>query len=133
MYTYTYIGARWRSWLRHSATSWEVAGSIPDVVVGIVHRRNPSGRTIALRATQPLTEMSTRYISWGIKWLVRRVDNLITFMCLNLLVPSGPVHACTGITLPLYIYIYIYICVCVCVCVCMCVCVCVRKISLMNL
>jgi hypothetical protein len=28
---------------------------------------NPSGRTVALGLTQPLTEMSTRYISWGVK------------------------------------------------------------------
>ena len=26
---------------------------------------NPSGRTMALGSTQPLTEMSTRCISWG--------------------------------------------------------------------
>jgi len=26
---------------------------------------NPSGRTMALVSTQPLTEMSTRCISWG--------------------------------------------------------------------
>jgi hypothetical protein len=28
---------------------------------------NPSDRTIVLGSTQPLTEMSTRDISWGIK------------------------------------------------------------------
>ena len=28
-------GTRWRSWLRHCATSWKVAGSIPDGVIGI--------------------------------------------------------------------------------------------------
>ena len=31
------------------------------------HRHNPSGRTMALGLTQPLTEMSTRNISWGVK------------------------------------------------------------------
>jgi len=30
-------GTRWRSWLRHCATSRKVAGSIPDGVVGIFH------------------------------------------------------------------------------------------------
>ena len=30
-------GPRWRSWLRHCATSQKVAGSIPDVVIGIFH------------------------------------------------------------------------------------------------
>jgi len=30
-------GTRWRSWLRHRATSRKVAGSIPDAVIGIFH------------------------------------------------------------------------------------------------
>ena len=60
-------GRLWRSWLGHCATSRKVAGSILDGVVGIIHWHNPSGRTEALGLTQPLTEMSTRYISWGIK------------------------------------------------------------------
>jgi len=30
-------GTRWRSWLRHCATSRKVAGSIPDVVTGFFH------------------------------------------------------------------------------------------------
>ena len=30
-------GTRWRSWLRHGATSRKVAGSIPDGVIGIFH------------------------------------------------------------------------------------------------
>jgi len=58
-------GTRWCSWLRHWATSRKVAGSIPDGVFGIFHWHNPSGRTMALGMTQPLTEMSTRSISWG--------------------------------------------------------------------
>jgi hypothetical protein len=56
-------GPRWRSWLRHCATNWKVAGSIPDGV--IFHWHNPFGRTMAVGSTQPLTEMSTRNISWG--------------------------------------------------------------------
>jgi len=58
---------RWRSWLRHCATSRKVACSIPDGVTGNFHRHNPSGRTLALELTQPLTEMSTRNVSWGVK------------------------------------------------------------------
>ena len=58
---------RWRSWLRHWASSWKVAGSIPDVVTGILHWRDPCGRTMALWLTQPLTEMSTRNVSWEVK------------------------------------------------------------------
>jgi len=56
-----------RSWLRHYATRLKVAGSIPDGVSGIFHWHNPSGRTRALGSTQPLTEMSTRNFSWGVK------------------------------------------------------------------
>jgi hypothetical protein len=41
--------------------------SIPDGVIGIFHWHNPSGRTMALESTQPLTEMSTRNISWEVK------------------------------------------------------------------
>jgi hypothetical protein len=52
-------------WLRHCATNQEVVGSIPDGVTGIFHCHNPSGLTVALGSTQPLTEMSTRNISWG--------------------------------------------------------------------
>ena len=40
---------------------------------------NPSGRTMALRSTQPLTELSTRNIFCGIKATVPRTDNLTTF------------------------------------------------------
>ena len=61
------MAMRWRSWLRHCATSRKVVGSIPDDVIGIFHRHNPSGRTVALGLIQPLTEMSTRNISSGVK------------------------------------------------------------------
>jgi len=60
-------GTRWRSWLRHSAISQKVAGSIPDGITGIFQLRNPSGRTMALGLTQLLTEMSTRNICWWVK------------------------------------------------------------------
>jgi hypothetical protein len=66
---------RWRSWLRHCATNRKVAGSIPDGVIGIFHWHNPFDRTMTLGSTQPLTEMSTRNISWPLP----RADNLTTF------------------------------------------------------
>ena len=47
---------RWRSWLRHCTSSWKVAVSIPDEG----HLINPSGRTLALWSTPPVTETSTR-------------------------------------------------------------------------
>ena len=51
--------------LRCCATNRKVAGSIPDGVIGIFHWHNPADRTMAMGSTQPLTEMSTRRISWG--------------------------------------------------------------------
>jgi hypothetical protein len=54
---YTDCGTRWRSCLRHCATSRKFAGSIPDGVIGNFHWQNPSGLTVALRSTQPLKEM----------------------------------------------------------------------------
>ena len=99
---------RWRSWLRHCATSRKVAGSITDSVVGISHWHNPSGRTMALGFTQPLTEKSTRNISWGVKaagaygWPYHlHVPNVLKSGSLNLLESSGSVQACKGIALPL--------------------------------
>ena len=47
------------------ATSSKVAGSIPDGFIEVFNWRNPSGRTIALGLTRPLTEMSTRNNSCG--------------------------------------------------------------------
>jgi hypothetical protein len=52
-------------WLRYCATNRKVAGSISDGVIGIFHWHNPSDRLMTLGSTQPLTEMSTRCISWG--------------------------------------------------------------------
>jgi hypothetical protein len=60
-------GTRWRSCLRHCAKNRKVAGLIPDGVIWIFHWHNPSGRTMALRSTQPQIEISTRNISWGVK------------------------------------------------------------------
>ena len=52
--------------LRHcGATSWKYAGSIPDGVTGIFRWHDPSGRTVDLGLTWPLTEMSTRNIYLG--------------------------------------------------------------------
>jgi hypothetical protein len=56
-------GTQWASWLRHRATRRKVAVSIPYDVIGIfIDIILP-----ALGSTQPLTEMSTRNISWGVK------------------------------------------------------------------
>ena len=51
-------------WLSCCTTNPNVAGSIPDGVIGNFHGHYPSDRTMVLGSTQPLTEMSTRIISW---------------------------------------------------------------------
>jgi len=53
------VGARCGA-LRHKPGGGG-AGSIPDGVTGIFHRHNPSGRTIALGSTQPLTNEYQEY------------------------------------------------------------------------
>ena len=50
----------WGTW----ATSRKVVCSIPDGVFGNFYWHNPSGRIMVLGLTQPLTEMSTKNISW---------------------------------------------------------------------
>jgi len=42
--------------------------------------QNPSDRTVALGSTQPLTEMSTRSIFWGLRRPVHKADNLTTIL-----------------------------------------------------
>jgi hypothetical protein len=60
-----YWGTAVAQWLRYCVTNQKVAGSIPDGVMEFFIDINPSDRTMALGSTQPLTEMSTRSISWG--------------------------------------------------------------------
>ena len=54
-YIYIYMGIAVAQWLRCCATNRKIAGSIPAGV---------TGSFMALGSTQPLTEMSTRSISW---------------------------------------------------------------------
>ena len=95
-------GTRWCSRSRHCATSRKVAGSIPDGVIGIFPSHNPSGRTVALGSTQPLTEMSTRNISWGVKGgRCVGLTNLTPSCadCLEIWEPQHPgtLRACSGL------------------------------------
>ena len=57
----------WRSWYRHYATIPKVAGSIPVVVIGIFIEIIIPAVLWPWGSTQPLTEMSTRNIFWGVK------------------------------------------------------------------
>jgi len=57
MYMYMYISLRYKP---------EVHGFDSRLChCNFFNWHNPSGRTMPLRLTQPLTEMSTRNISWG--------------------------------------------------------------------
>ena len=42
-------------------------GSVHDMVTGIFHSLNPTGRSMPLEPIHLLTEMSTRSISLGVK------------------------------------------------------------------
>jgi hypothetical protein len=41
-------------------------GSISDGATGIFRELNPSGCTVALGSSQPVAELRTRLISWGL-------------------------------------------------------------------
>jgi hypothetical protein len=58
-------GTQWRSWWRHCTTIHKVAGSIPHGVIGIFY--NPSGPTKAVGSIPPLTDVSIKKISGGVK------------------------------------------------------------------
>ena len=90
------------------ATNRKVAGSIPCNVTEVSNRLNPSGRTLDLGSTQPLTETNIRGVSWGVKTngvYSRQPYHLhvsIVFISdsLDLLGSSGPVQPCRGIAVP---------------------------------
>ena len=65
---------------------------------------------MALGSTQPRTEMSTRFISWGKGGRCVRLTTLPPSCAvvmksgnLNFLEPSGPLQACNGTALPFLI------------------------------
>ena len=99
---------RWRSWLRHCATSQQVACSIPDVVIGIfcdLILRPHYGPEVDSASNRNEYQ---GYLLGDIR-PVLRADNLTTFMCRlswnsgspDLLEPSGPVQACLCFALSL--------------------------------
>jgi len=93
------------------ALRYKAVVSIPDGFIAIFHWWNPSGFTMALGSTQPVTKMSTRNISWGLKvtsaygWHPYHLHMLIVMKSgsLNLLKPSGTAQASTGVSVTIYL------------------------------
>jgi hypothetical protein len=105
-------------WLRYCATNQKVTVSIPDGVMEFFIDVNPSDHTMALGSTQPLTEISTRCISWGKCGRCLRLTTLWSSCAvvkksgsLNLLETSGPLQACNGtaLSLPLPLWVCMWV------------------------
>jgi hypothetical protein len=94
------------------ATSRKVAGSSPDeVIVFFFSLHNPSGLSMVLRLTQPLTEMSTRKCFWGVergrRLRLTTSQQSVSRLCgkcgiLNISQPYRPERPITGIALLFY-------------------------------
>lgn len=61
-----------------SASSWKVAVSNSDAIIGIFHRRNPSGPTMVLESTEALKAKSNSISFEGQRWSVCRTNSLAT-------------------------------------------------------
>jgi hypothetical protein len=61
----SHINTRWRSGWGTAIQTGRSRVRFPMLSLEFFHKHNPSGRTMALGSTQPLTEISTRNISWG--------------------------------------------------------------------
>ena len=93
-------------WLTCCATNRKVAGSIPAGVSGFFIDIKSFRCTMALESTQPLTEVSTRSISWGKGGQCVRLTTLPPSCAvvmksgnLNFPQPSRPLQAYAGTTL----------------------------------
>jgi len=87
----------------------KVAGSIPDSVIGVFQWNNPSGQTVALGSTQPLTKEYQVYFvrgkaagAYGWQPYHLNVPTVLTAGRINHLEPSGPVQTCTRLGLRFY-------------------------------
>ena len=98
-----------RSWLMHCTARQEVAGSIPDGIIGIFRVTYFSCTLLlAVGFTQSLIEMSIKdSLGWKDGWYAL----LTSFICrlsenpgsLKLLETTGTTYACTGKAVPFFI------------------------------
>ena len=80
------------------------------IVTGIFHWINPSGRTVALGSTQPLTEMSTTGICWGEWRRVRGAENFTIFTCwLSWHLGASASRSPNGLSRPVMVYLFLSI------------------------
>jgi len=72
---------------------WRVR--FPMVLLVFFHWHNPSGRTMALGSIQPLTEINTRNIVWGVK---AAGEPHLCADCFKIWKPQNPgtLRACPG-------------------------------------
>ena len=100
---------RWRQ--NNMEHTCSVCGKLTALyALKIFHWHNPSGRTMDLRLTQPLTDMYQEYLLGvtavgALGWPYHLpVPIVLKSGKLNVLEPSGPVQACNGVALPLHLH-----------------------------
>jgi hypothetical protein len=96
-------------WLRHCTKNRKVAGPNPHGDIGIFHRHNSSGRTMALGSTQIPTQMSSRNISWDKGGRCVKLTTLPTSFtdCLKILGVSSPWNP-QGLSRPVTGFLYLH-------------------------
>jgi hypothetical protein len=77
--------------LKHCATRWKVADSIPDGVIGIFHWFNPSGRIVALGSTQ--VYVMTITVAGAYSWKSCRINVSVFYKFWEPQLPEAP-RAC---------------------------------------
>jgi hypothetical protein len=100
--------------LRDYATSRKVISSLPNEVTGFLNWSNPSSCTVALRSTQPPTEMSTRNLCGG-SLCARLATSPPSVSCLGTVGASIPHNpwastACYRVSFTLFCTLRILVC-----------------------